>query len=175
MTDAAASPLRVGLIGLGRPGLARCAFADHGLAKPLLRAGLPDRFMTDYGSQENIFERAGLHREWRDRRALAAPPRCEQLVERGAASGRGGVERAQVGEQARVRRVRRQALPRAVAERESKAGRLVIKPTTEARPAATLYAAWRNSRTHRPGKALKWWVAQVGTTGWFDRAMGVLV
>ena len=66
-------------------------------------------------------------------------------------------------------------LPRAVAERESKAGRLVIKPTTETRPAATLYAAWRNSRTHRPGKALKWWVAQVGTTGWFDRAMGVLV
>lgn len=35
-------------------------FADAGLARPLLRLALPDRFPTGYGSQEHLLEQAGL-------------------------------------------------------------------------------------------------------------------
>ncbi|MBI3723312.1 transketolase [bacterium] len=43
--------------------------ADEGVARPLLRLGLPDRFMSDYGSQDNVLERAGL-----------APPAIKERV-----------------------------------------------------------------------------------------------
>jgi transketolase len=35
-------------------------FADQGVATPLLRLGLPDRFSSAYGSQDSILEAAGL-------------------------------------------------------------------------------------------------------------------
>lgn len=35
--------------------------ADRDVRVPLLRLGFPDRFMSHYGSQENILERCGLH------------------------------------------------------------------------------------------------------------------
>lgn len=44
-------------------------------------------------------------------------------------------------------------LPRAIAEREAAAGRLVIRRTAEARPPTVLHLAWSGS--HR-GKALRW-------------------
>ncbi len=62
-------------------------------------------------------------------------------------------------------------LPRALAEHEATAGRLVIKQTTQSRPAAAWFAAWRSGRAHRPGKALKWWIERVETKGWLDRAL----
>ena len=60
-------------------------------------------------------------------------------------------------------------LPRIVAERETAAGKLVIKQTDEGRLNSQLYLAWRSG--HK-GKALAWWVKQVGDKNWLERAMG---
>ncbi len=49
-------------------------------------------------------------------------------------------------------------LPRYLAEREAKAGRLVIKRTEEPRQDATLYLAWR---TAHKGKALQWFLKKL--------------
>ena len=59
-------------------------------------------------------------------------------------------------------------LPRVVAEREAAAGRLVIRQTDEGRLSTQLYLAWRGA--HK-GKALAWWLKQVGEKGWLERAM----
>lgn len=65
-------------------------------------------------------------------------------------------------------------LPRVIAEHEAAAGRLVIKETTQGRASAQLYLAWRSSRGQRPGKALGWWIKQLESKGWFERAMRVM-
>lgn len=62
-------------------------------------------------------------------------------------------------------------LPKALAVREVAAGRLVIKRTTQSRPAAAWFAAWHNSRARRPGKALKWWIEHIEAKGWLERAL----
>ena len=59
-------------------------------------------------------------------------------------------------------------LPRVVAERAAAAGTLVIKPTDAGRVNTPLYLAWRGN--HK-GKALAWWVKQVETKSWLERAM----
>lgn len=60
-------------------------------------------------------------------------------------------------------------LPRHVAEREARAGRLTIKSTEEAKPAAPLYAAWR---TAHKGKALRWFVQRLRRdTRWLETAL----
>ena len=64
-------------------------------------------------------------------------------------------------------------LPRVVAEREAAAGRLVIKQTGAGRQTVRLYAAWRSGRTHRPGKALSWWIKQMEVKGWLEHAMSL--
>jgi DNA-binding transcriptional LysR family regulator len=62
-------------------------------------------------------------------------------------------------------------LPRELAAREAAAGRLVIKHIAQAREASMWYAAWRGGRTHRPGKALKWWISQIEEKEWLARAL----
>jgi len=62
-------------------------------------------------------------------------------------------------------------LPRAVAEREAAAGNLVIKRTLDGRAVSQLFLAWRSARTRKPGKALAWWIAQLESDGWLERAM----
>ena len=59
-------------------------------------------------------------------------------------------------------------LPRVVAEREAAVGRLVIRQTDEGRLNTRLYLAWRG---RHKGKALAWWVKQVGEKGWLERAL----
>lgn len=62
-------------------------------------------------------------------------------------------------------------LPRALAESEAAAGRLVIKQTREGRVSSPLYLAWRSGRKAREGKALAWWIKQVQAEGWLGQAM----
>ncbi len=59
-------------------------------------------------------------------------------------------------------------LPRVVAERAAAAGTLVIKQTDAGRVNTPLFLAWRGN--HK-GKALAWWVKQVETKSWLERAM----
>ena len=49
-------------------------------------------------------------------------------------------------------------LPRALAERESRAGRLNILPVEIAKPAGDTLIAWRPNRT---GRALRWFLARL--------------
>lgn len=47
-------------------------------------------------------------------------------------------------------------------------GELVIRQTEEPKVGQQLAVAWR---TAHKGKALKWFVGQIGLKGWFDRAL----
>lgn len=49
-------------------------------------------------------------------------------------------------------------LPRAMAEAEAKAGRLIIKTVEESRPPQQVFVAWR---TADRGKALRWFVQRL--------------
>ena len=62
-------------------------------------------------------------------------------------------------------------LTRQMAELEAAAGRLVIKHTSDGRATTALYAAWRSGRTHRPGKALSWWIKQLEAKGWLVHSL----
>ena len=59
-------------------------------------------------------------------------------------------------------------LPQCLAIVAANKGELVIRRTEEPKVSAMFYLAWRT--THR-GKALKWFVEQVSTQGWLDRAL----
>ena len=59
-------------------------------------------------------------------------------------------------------------LPLALAERESRSGRLNILPVEIGKPAAEAVIAWRPSRT---GKALRWFLARLQEPGIIDRLM----
>lgn len=61
-------------------------------------------------------------------------------------------------------------LPRALAEREAAAGRLIIKSTSEVRAASPLYLAWPSRHRAREGKALAWWIKLLQEKGWLQRA-----
>lgn len=61
-------------------------------------------------------------------------------------------------------------LPRAVAEREAAAGRLVVKRTEEPKLRAPLYLAWR---TAHKGRALRWFAQHLAQPGWLDAAMHI--
>ena len=62
-------------------------------------------------------------------------------------------------------------LPRVIAEREAAAGNLVIKQTTDSRQTAQLGVAWRSTRARKPGRALAWWIAQLQSKDWLERAL----
>ncbi len=62
-------------------------------------------------------------------------------------------------------------LPRAMAEREAAAGRMVIKKTTGGRQSSQLYLAWRGGRAHKAGKALTWWIKRLEEKNWLGQAM----
>jgi DNA-binding transcriptional LysR family regulator len=64
-------------------------------------------------------------------------------------------------------------LPRALAEREAAAGRLIIKQTSEGRVSSPLHLAWRSGHKSREGRAQTWWIKQVQEKGWLDRAMAL--
>ena len=59
-------------------------------------------------------------------------------------------------------------LPHCLAAAAVKRGELVIRQTEEPKVSQQLAVAWR---TAHKGKALKWFVGQVGIKGWFDRAL----
>jgi DNA-binding transcriptional LysR family regulator len=59
-------------------------------------------------------------------------------------------------------------LPRHIAEREAKAGRLVIKQTEEPKFSAQLFLAWR---TEHKGKALQWFAKRLQEPGWLEQAL----
>lgn len=59
-------------------------------------------------------------------------------------------------------------LPRQLAERESAAGRLVIRRTEEPKISAPLYLAWR---TGHKGRALAWFAERLQAPGWLERAL----
>ena len=59
-------------------------------------------------------------------------------------------------------------LPQCLAAAVAAKNELVIRRTEEPKVSQMLYMAWRT--THR-GKALKWFVEQVSTKGWLDRAL----
>ena len=59
-------------------------------------------------------------------------------------------------------------LPRALAEREARAGRLNILPVEVAKPAGDALIAWRPNRT---GKALRWFLAQLELPGTIELLM----
>lgn len=59
-------------------------------------------------------------------------------------------------------------LPQCLAATSAAKGELVIRRTEEPKVSQTLYLAWR---TTQRGKALKWFVEQVGAKGWLDHAL----
>lgn len=59
-------------------------------------------------------------------------------------------------------------LPQCLAMAAAARGELVIRRTEEAKVSQMLYLAWRT--VHR-GKALKWFVEQVSSKGWLERAL----
>ncbi len=59
-------------------------------------------------------------------------------------------------------------LPQCLAAIAAAKGELVIRRTEEPKVSQMLYLAWRTA--HR-GKALKWFVEQVSTQGWLERAL----
>ena len=60
-------------------------------------------------------------------------------------------------------------LPIALAEREARAGRLIILPVDIAKPAGDAVIAWRPSRT---GKALRWFLSRLQAPGGVELLLG---
>lgn len=61
-------------------------------------------------------------------------------------------------------------LPRALAQAEAEAGRLVLKATVEPKPPAQLFVAWR---TGQEGKALRWFLKRLEDPAPIRAALGI--